>query len=40
MAAMAMTEGQRRIAWFVGMWVAGVFTLAVFAYALRAILGL
>ncbi len=40
MAAMEMTEGQRRFAWFIGLWVAGVTALAVFAYALRAILGL
>lgn len=40
MAVTEMTEGQRRIAWFVGIWVAGVAALAVFAYALRTILGL
>jgi hypothetical protein len=35
-----MSDGARRFAWFVGLWVAGVATLAVFAYALRAIIGL
>ncbi|HEX7777316.1 MAG TPA: DUF2474 family protein [Parvibaculum sp.] len=35
-----MSESARRFAWFVGLWLAGVATLAVFAYLLRAILWL
>jgi hypothetical protein len=37
---MAMSERQRRLLWFVGLWLGGVAALAIFAYALRAILAI
>ncbi len=40
MAAMAMSERRRRLLWFAGLWLGGVVALAVFAYALRAILAI
>lgn len=40
MAAMAMSDGGKRLLWFAGLWLGGVATLAVFAYALRAILAI
>jgi len=37
---MAMSEGWRQLLWFAGLWLGGVAALAVFAYALRAILAI
>ncbi len=36
---MAMTERRRRLAWFAGLYVAGVVTVAGAAYGLKALLG-
>lgn len=40
MAVMAMSDGGKRLLWFAGLWLGGVVTLAVVAYALRAIFAL
>jgi len=34
-----MKDRHRRLLWFAGLWVAGVVTLGVFAYALRWLIG-
>lgn len=40
MADIQTSDGVKRLFWFVGLWLAGVATLAIFAYALRAIFSL
>ena len=35
-----MPQGLKRVLWFVGLWIAGVLTLAAAAYVLRFAIGL